>query len=64
MLPPKTLRERETELRALLATTDGQQAVEALATRYAREGDKMRPARTSAITYILVHERAKGLIAG
>jgi hypothetical protein len=64
MTPPKTLHEREKELQALIATPEGRRAVEALAARYVAEGGSMRPARTSAVTYILVHERDRGLIRG
>ncbi len=62
MKPPKTLRERERELQHLLATEDGRREIEALAARYFEEGGKVKPPRRSAITYILVHERDRGLI--
>ncbi len=62
MTTKKTFRERELELRALLATSPGQQKVEELASRYHAASGKPRPAGTSAITYILVHERERGLI--
>ncbi len=62
MTTPKSLRERERELQDLLATEDGRQEIEALAVRYYEEGGKVRPPRRSAITYILVHERGRGLI--
>jgi hypothetical protein len=64
MPPPKTLQERQKELRALLASPAGRDQLEALAARYAAKGGPMRPSGTSAITYILVHERERGLIAG
>jgi hypothetical protein len=51
-MPTKTVREREQELRALLATPSG------------RESGKPRPPGTSAVTYVLVHERSHGLIEG
>jgi hypothetical protein len=60
----KTLRERERELQALLATPAGRAELEALANRYREAGGGMRPDRTSVVTYIIVHERAKGLIEG
>jgi hypothetical protein len=64
MQQPKTLQEREKELQALLATSQGQAELEALACRYASAGGRARPPRTSVITYILVHERERGLIDG
>jgi hypothetical protein len=60
----KTLREREAELRALLATPTGRAELEDLAARYAAADGQFRPARTSVVTYILVHERQSGLIRG
>ncbi len=59
-----TLQEREKELRALLVTPAGRIQLEELASRYYAAGGELRPARTSVITYILVHEKAKGLISG
>ena len=38
--------------------------LEELASRYEADGGRSRPGRASLITYILVHERAKGLISG
>jgi hypothetical protein len=64
MSPTKTLPEREQELRALLATPEGRVELQALASRYFATGGKLRPAGTSVITYILVHERGHGLIRG
>ena len=64
MVPRTTLRQREQELQALLATPAGRQALYELAARYQAAGGKLRPARTSVVTYILVHERARGLIDG
>ncbi len=64
MQQPKTLREREKELQALLATSQGQAELEALACRYHTAGGRNRLPRTSVITYILVHERERGLIDG
>jgi hypothetical protein len=60
----KTLREREAELRALLATLSGRAELEGLAARYAAAGGQFRPARVSVVTYILVHERQSRLIRG
>jgi hypothetical protein len=63
MTPKKTLRQREDELRALLATPAGREELRELESRYARAGGAVRPERASLVTYILVHERARGLIA-
>jgi hypothetical protein len=59
----KTLDERQRELRALLATPDGREELEALATRYHAANGRPRYEGTSLITYILVHERERGMIA-
>ena len=64
MQQPKTLQERQKELQALLATPRGQAELEALAGRYHTAGGRDRVPRTSVITYILVHERERGLIDG
>ena len=57
----RTLRERELELRALMRTAEGEAELERLADRYALAGGGVR-GRTSLITYILVHERVRGVI--
>ncbi len=62
MTPTKSLQEREQELRLLLATPAGREELQKLASRYHAASGKLRPAGTSAITYILVHEREQGLI--
>jgi hypothetical protein len=59
----KTLQQREKELQTLLSTPAGQQELHELALRYHEASDRLRPSRTSVITYILVHERDQGLIA-
>src|SRR6516165_10589374 len=59
-----TLRVREMELQRLMATPEGRRELEDLAARYQDAGGRMRPEKTSVITYILVHERQKGLIIG
>jgi hypothetical protein len=64
MTAKKTLHERETELRSLLATPAGRQELEDLASRYQAASGQVKPAGTSSITYILVHERGRGLISG
>ena len=62
MLTPKTLQQREKELRALLATPSGREKLQQLESRYQAASGRLRPARTSVITYILVHEREQGLL--
>ena len=62
MSTKKPLPEREKELQALLATPAGRQELQELAARYRAAGGKLRPAGTSVITYILVHERTLGMI--
>jgi hypothetical protein len=58
----KTLQEREKELRSLLTTPAGQEQIQEMASRYHAASGTPRPEGKSAVTYILVHERAKGLI--
>jgi hypothetical protein len=60
----KTLQQREKELQALLLTPEGQAQLRELEARYAAAGGRPRPAGTSLITYLLVHERGQGLLAG
>ena len=60
----KTLPQREKELQSLLATPAGRKELQELDRRYQAAGGRMRPANTSLITYILVHERGQGLIVG
>ncbi len=62
MTPTKTLRQREQELQALLTTPAGRAELRELVARCHAVTGRLRPARTSLITYILVHERAQGLI--
>lgn len=64
MSPKKTLQEREKELQSLIATPAGREHLQELASRYNATSGKLRPTGTSAITYILVHERQLGLIGG
>ena len=64
MSQTKTLHDREKELQALLATPQGREQLDALASRYEANGGRARPGRSSVVTYILVHERARGLIVG
>jgi hypothetical protein len=62
MSSTKSLAERQKELQALLTTPAGRQELNLLASRYQEAGGKLRPAKTSVITYIVVHERSQGLI--
>lgn len=64
MIVKHTLQEREKELRSLLTTPAGREELQELASRYHAASGKLRPAGTSVITYILVHERQRGLIRG
>jgi len=60
----KTLVQREKELQALLATTEGKVELRALAERYAESGGQILRATGSLVTFVLVHERQSGLISG
>jgi len=64
MQQSKTLNQRQTELQTLIATPQGREQLEELASRYAADGGRVRPWGTSVVTYILVHERQLGLIVG
>ena len=64
MRETKTLQQRERELQSLLADPAGRDELEALESRYQAASGKPKAARTSIITYILVHERELGLISG
>jgi hypothetical protein len=63
MRPTKTLQQREQELRALLATPAGHEELSELEARYQAASGRLKPGKTSTITYILVHERDQGLIS-
>jgi hypothetical protein len=60
----KTLQQRELELRSLLGSPAGRKELQELESSYRAESGKLKPANTSVITYILVHERERGLISG
>jgi hypothetical protein len=64
MGPKKTLPQREKELQALLATAAGREQLQQLESRYRSASGRLRPGKTSVITYILVHEREQGLLRG
>lgn len=61
---PKTLQERERELQVLMTSPEGQRKLRELETSYSNASGKTKPAKSSVITYILVYERAHGLISG
>jgi len=63
MAPKQTLPQREKELQALLATPAGRAELDELDSRYGEASGKVRPAKASIITYILIHERQRGLLA-
>jgi hypothetical protein len=63
MAVKKSLLERTKELQSLLANPAGRKELQDLASRYEAASGKSRPVRTSVITYILVHERERGLIS-
>ena len=62
MAVKKTLQQRERELQVLLATPAGIKELQVLVDRYSAAGDKVKPERTSLVTFILVYERKHGLI--
>ena len=64
MAQPKTLQQRQAELQALLATAAGREELQQLQARYQEVSGRLRPGNTSVITYILVHERERGLLSG
>ena len=63
MSAKKTRLEREKELQTLLGSLTGKAELEALADRYAASSPRIRPARMSIVTYILVCERERHMIA-
>jgi hypothetical protein len=64
MTPTKTLQQRERELQSLLADPEGRKKLQELEARYHAASGRVKPAKTSVITYILVYEREQGLIHG
>jgi hypothetical protein len=63
MTVKKTRLAREKELQTLLGSLTGKAELEALADRYAASSPRIRPARMSVVTYILVCERERHMIA-
>ena len=64
MTTKKTLQQREKELRSLLATPAGREELQELESRYSAAGGGWRLEGSSLVTYILVYEREKGILAG
>jgi hypothetical protein len=64
MTPPKTLQQRERELQTMLANHAGREKLLELESKYHAASGRVKPAKTSVITYILVYEREQGLING
>jgi hypothetical protein len=62
MIPKKTLSQRQKELQCLLVTPAGREELQEMEFRYHAVSGKLRPEKTSVITYILVHERVQGLV--
>ena len=62
MQATKTLQQREKELQTMLANAAGKQQLQELASQYHAISGNPQATRTSVITYILVHERERGLI--
>jgi hypothetical protein len=58
----KSLQQREKELQSIMATPAGKEELLALTARYSADDGRIRPENSSVITYILVHERERGLI--
>jgi len=61
MQSKKTVQQREKELQSLLATPAGMTELRQLEARYAAS-DRIRPPKSSVVTFILIHEREQGLI--
>jgi hypothetical protein len=64
MTSKKTLEQRQKELQSMLADPASRKELQELVSKYHEAGGKSKPPKTSAITYILVHERERGLISG
>jgi hypothetical protein len=63
MSEQKTLQQREKELQALLATPTGKEQLQELASRYSAASGRVRALGKSAVTFILVYERERGMIS-
>jgi hypothetical protein len=62
MNPKKTLQQRQRELQLMLANPASRTELQEMVSRYHDAGGKLKPPKASAITYILVYERERGLI--
>jgi hypothetical protein len=60
----QTIEQRQKELQAMLTTPAGQEELRKLEARCQDAGERLRVTKESIITYILVHERTHGRIAG
>lgn len=58
----KTVLERQKELQAMLASPSGKKQLQELEAKCYAVSGKPKATKTSIITYILVSERAQGLI--
>lgn len=58
----KPLREREKELQEMLASKEGRAELKTLERKCTLFSGRSKPRKKSVITFILVHERAQGLI--
>jgi hypothetical protein len=62
MTPAKTVQQREKELQSLLVDPAGRKKLQELESQIYAASGNCKPAKASVITYILVHERQRGLI--
>ena len=62
MAQTKTLQQREKELQSLLTDPAGRKKLQELESQYHAASGRPKPAKASAITYILVYERQRGMI--
>jgi hypothetical protein len=63
MIAKKTLEQRQKELQSMLANPASRKELLELVSKYHQAGGKLKPPNSSAITYILVYERQRGLIS-
>ncbi len=63
MTQKKSLSQREKELQTLMATAEGRIELQELGNRYSAASGRVRVERSSVITFILIHERLRGLIS-
>jgi hypothetical protein len=63
MTPIPTLQQRERELQRLITSPAGREELRTLESSYSATCGKVRPPRTSLITFLIVFEREHGLIS-